>query len=222
MGFNWHPSDPPPKIQSSSKAKLEVLRTYLSAYIDRLNVGIPRDEFKLDLVDGFAGGGTFTDGEETILGTPLIMLDEIVKAEKRINANRKKPVRFDCKYYFVDKNPAHTDHLRKVLDERDYRVTGGDISVYTDRFESVSDKIISEIVRRQPYSGRAIFLLDQTGYSQVPLGLIARIFQELKDAEVILTFAEEVLTRFLDTPQARAAVKRALDYSDPQIDDLIA
>lgn len=222
MGFNWHPSDPPPKIQSSSKAKLEVLRTYLSAYIDRLNVGIPRDEFKLDLVDGFAGGGTFTDGEETILGTPLIMLDEVVKAEKRINANRKKPVRFDCKYYFVDKNPAHTDHLRKVLDERDYRVTGGDISVYTDRFESVSDKIISEIVRRQPYSGRAIFLLDQTGYSQVPLGLIAHIFQELKDAEVILTFAEEVLTRFLDTPQARTAVKRALDYSDPQIDDLIA
>ena len=220
-GFEWHPNEPPPKIRASSKAKLEVLRTYLSAYVDRLNVGLPRDEFKLDLVDGFAGGGTFRDGEETIPGTPLIMLEEVAKAEKRINANRKKPVRFDCKYYFVDKNPAHTDHLRKVLDEREYRVTGGDISVYTNRFESVADRVIAEIARRQPLSGRAIFLLDQTGYSQVTLGLIARIFQELRDAEVILTFAEEVLTRFLDTPQARIAVKRALNYTDPQIDELI-
>lgn len=221
MDFKWHPDERPPEIESSSKAKLDVLRMYLSAYIDRLNVGLPRDEFKLDLVDGFAGGGAFKDGEEIILGTPLIMLDEVANAEQRINANRKKPVSFDCRYYFVDKNPAHADHLRKVLDERGYRVTGGNISVYTDRFENVSNGIISEIARRQPFSGRAIFLLDQTGYSQVDFDLVARIFRELRDAEVILTFAEEVFTRFLETPQTRNAAKRALNYTDPQIDQLI-
>ena len=149
------------------------------------------------------------------------MLEEVAKAEKRVNEQRKKPVRFDCKYYFVDKNQAHTDHLRKVLDEHEYRVTGGDISVYTNRFENVSDGIISEIARRQPFSGRAIFLLDQTGYSQVDFDLVARVFRELRDAEVILTFAEDVFTRFLDTPQVRSAAKRALNYTDPQIDELI-
>ena len=66
MRFEWHPDERPPEIESSSKAKLEVFRTYLSAYIERLNVGFRRDVFKLDLVDGFAGGGTFRDGEDHI------------------------------------------------------------------------------------------------------------------------------------------------------------
>jgi len=36
MRFKWHPDERPPEIESSSKAKLDVLRMYLSAYIDRL------------------------------------------------------------------------------------------------------------------------------------------------------------------------------------------
>ena len=57
--FKWHPDEPPPLIEEHSKAKLDVLRSYLRAYFDRLNVNPARDEFKLDLIDGFAGGGTF-------------------------------------------------------------------------------------------------------------------------------------------------------------------
>ena len=52
--FKWHPDEPPPSIEEHSKAKLDVLRSYLHAYFDRLNVNLARDEFKLDLIDGFA------------------------------------------------------------------------------------------------------------------------------------------------------------------------
>ena len=56
MPFRWHPDEDPPNIQPHGKAKLAVLRSYLRAYFDRLNVNPGREEFKLDLVDGFAGG----------------------------------------------------------------------------------------------------------------------------------------------------------------------
>ena len=93
MAFRWHPHEPPPPIKEHSKAKLTVLRRYLRAYFDRLNVNPQREEFKLDLIDGFAGGGTFRDGDEILSGTPLIMLEESAAAMERLNRNRIKPLR---------------------------------------------------------------------------------------------------------------------------------
>ena len=85
MSFRWHPDEAPPPIETHSKAKLEVLRSYLRAYLDRLNVNPHREEFKLDLVDGFAGGCTFLDDGNTLSGTPLIMLEESERARERLN-----------------------------------------------------------------------------------------------------------------------------------------
>ena len=97
MPFSWHPDEPPPSIEAHSKEKLDVLRRYLRACFDRLNVNPQREEFKLDLVDGFAGGGTFLDGGEILSGTPLIMLEESEAARSRLNRSRTKPLHFDCK-----------------------------------------------------------------------------------------------------------------------------
>ena len=155
--FKWHPDEPPPSIEEHSRAKLEVLRSYLHAYIDRLNVNLARDEFKLDLIDGFAGGGTFLDGDEIVSGTPLIMLQESEAAIDRLNQSRTKTLHFDFKYYFVDKEAAHTDHLRKVLSEHGYQVNDEKIIVRNSRFEDVVDDIIAEVRRRQPRAGRSLF-----------------------------------------------------------------
>ena len=133
--FRWHPDESPPPIEAHSKAKLDVLRSYLCAYLDKLNANPYRKSFKLDLVDGFAGGGTFLDDGNTVSGTPLIMLEESERAEERLNRGRTTPLHFDCKYYFVDKEPAHVGHLRKVLDERGYQVDGETIVVINNWFE---------------------------------------------------------------------------------------
>ena len=102
MSFVWAPGSPPPPIEDHSLAKLAVLRSYVSAYIDRLCQGSRRDVFKLDLVDGFSGGGLFRDGGVEVSGTPLIMLEEAQSAFTRLNATRVKPLRFDLKFHFVD------------------------------------------------------------------------------------------------------------------------
>ncbi len=223
MQFKWRPDDPPPPIEAHSKAKLDVLRSYLRAYFDRLNVNPHREEFKLDLVDGFAGGGAFRDGDEILSGTPLTMLEESDAARDRLNRNRIKPLRFDCKFYFVDVEAAHTDHLRKVLTEREYghRVDDSEIVVRNGSFQGEVDGILKKIRQRQPRAGRAIFLLDQTGFSQVELALVARIFRELPAAEVILTFAADALVNHLaETPQLIKSVE-PLQLTESQIHDLI-
>ncbi len=221
MPFKWHPEEPPPQIEAHSKAKLNVLRSYLRAYFDRLNINFQREEFKLDLVDGFAGGGTFRDGDNDLSGTPLIMLEESAAAEDRLNRNRTRPLRFDCKYYFVDVRSAHTDHLRKVLSGRGYKVNDDRIVVRNGSFDGEVDKILAEIRRRQPRSGRAIFLLDQTGYAQVDLMLIARILSELPAAEVILTFAADGLINYLAETPSRVKAVAPLELTESQIQDLI-
>ena len=198
MPFRWHPEENPPPIEGHSKAKLNVLRRYLRAYLDRLGSNLYRDEFKLDLVDGFAGGGTFRDGDKNVPGTPLIMLEESEAAKNRLNRDRTKPLRFDFKYYFVDVNADHTNHLRKVLNERGYQIDNEKIVVRNDPFENAVGSIIAEIRRRQPIVGRSLFLLDQCGFSKVGISLVKRIFQELPAAEVILTFAMDALINLLN------------------------
>ncbi len=221
MAFEWHPDEPPPEIEPHSKAKLDVLRTYLRAYFDRLNNTPNRDAFKLDLVDGFAGGGTFLDQGEILSGTPLIMLEEAAAASERLNRNRIKPLDVDCKFYFVEKKPAHTDHLRRVLAERAHPSDPDKLVVRTGLFENELQDILRSIRQRQPRAGRAIFLLDQTGYSQVELALVYRIFTELPAAEVILTFAADALVNHLTrSPQMDKAVA-PLQLTASQIDDLI-
>ena len=223
MSFEWHPDEPPPKIEAHSRAKLTVLRSYLHAYFDRLNVNPNREEFKLDLVDGFAGGGAFRDSDGIVSGTPLIMLEESDAAKERLNLNRTKPLRFDCKFYFVDVEAAHTDHLCKVLTERGYgyRMDDGEVVVRNGSFQGEIDGILKEIRQRQPRAGRAIFLLDQTGFSQVDLALVSRIFRELSAAEVILTFATDALINHLaETPQLIKATA-PIRLTKSQIRDLI-
>ena len=222
MPFKWHPDQSPPSIEEHSKAKLDVLRSYLRAHFDKLNVYPGREEFRLDLVDGFAGGGTFLDGGKTLPGSPLIMLEEAKAAEDRLNRRRKKPLRFDCRFYFVEKEASHAEHLRRVLTEREYPIDDGRIIVRNGKFEDEADNILKGIVRRQPQAGRAIFLLDQTGFRQVELALVARIFHKLRAAEVILKFAADALVNFLVEAPYLVKMLAPLGLTESGIQDLIA
>ncbi len=89
MQFNWKLNEPPPNIEPHSEAKLNVLRHYLREYIRTLTNNYRREEFKLDLVDGFSGGGLYRleNGRE-VSGSPLVMLEEVTEAEFSINQHR--------------------------------------------------------------------------------------------------------------------------------------
>ena len=222
MSFEWAPGEPPPKLEAHSAAKLRVLRAYLRAYCVTLNLRFQRDEFRLDLVDGFCGGGTYQNDQGDIVpGSPLVMLEEMAEAQQRLNRERTKLLHVDFRCFFVDKKRAHIDSLRQALNQRGYGPSDARITLRAGRFEDECEAVIESILARQPRAGRAIFLLDQQGYSVVQLEMVRRIFEKLPSAEVILTYAADGLFNFLaDAPELLARLER-LGFTRYQAVELI-
>ncbi len=177
-------------------AKLRVLGRYLRTYFDVLNQDVRHDRFKLDLVDGFAGGGLYLHDGEYVAGSPLVMLDESRQAEQRLNEGRAKKLRFDVSHHFVEKDPEHMRYLRSVLDDRGYLRDKDRIEFYDGSFDEVLDRIISNIRPLTRQSGRSIFLLDQCGYTAADIRMVRRIGERLPNAEVILTVSIDAMLNF--------------------------
>ncbi|SCX91912.1 three-Cys-motif partner protein [Nitrosospira sp. Nl5] len=187
--YSW--KDGPDAIQPHSIAKHRVLRSYLAAYFKTLVSNPNQDVLSLTLIDGFAGGGHYIHSEMGTLvkGSPFIFLEATQEAEYSINQARRKPVRFDVDYFFVEPNRHACKYLEKVLIEGGYGdQIGKSVHLRKSTFQEEVDNIIAFIKRKNPRNGRSIFALDQYGYKDVPTHLIKSIFTNLPSAEVILTF----------------------------------
>lgn len=190
--------------------KHQLVRDYLYKYIKVLMANVKMPRLRLTLVDGFAGGGLYSDGSDTAPGSPLIMLQTVREAEAYLNANRTQiPREVEAQYHFVELNPSAFDHLKHVLNAEGYgsRV-GKDIALYNRSFESVCSGIIAAAAERK-HGQRAIFLLDQYSYDDIAMPTVRAIFENLQGAEVILTFnVDSLLTFITDSDQFHSITRR--------------
>lgn len=215
--YKWDPNGPPPPIQQHSIAKHEILRAYLVAYLQTLISSPRQDYFRLSLVDGFSGGGVYRhdDTRQIVLGSPFIMLQAVDEASFLINQQRTKKVHLDVDYFFIDSDRGAHERLGRELTERGYAgQLDQNVFVRRARFERQAPAIIEHIRSRTPRAGRAIFLLDQYGYTKVPTALIRTIFQELPGAEVILNFAVDSFLNFADGTDAMRTRLDRIGLSD--------
>jgi three-Cys-motif partner protein len=197
-----------PEIAPHSLAKHRILREYVQRYIQVLTTAPGMDVFRITLVDGFAGGGEYEDRRTGVIcpGSPQILIDAVRAAEAVVNASRNKPVKIDARFIFVEKDPAVVAYLREVLRKRgDQPNDDGVVRVLEGAFEGHLDAVISSIKSRGR-AHRAIFVLDQYGYTGVPVSILTRIFNELPNAEVFLTLAVGWITAYL--PNSRIAAER--------------
>lgn len=172
------------------------------------NAKMPR--LRLTLVDGFAGGGLYSDGQGTAPGSPLIMLKTAAEAEAYLNTSRiQTPREVDAQYHFVEVNPSSYEYLKYTLNAEGYgRDIGTKIALYNNKFETVCADIIAAAASRKA-GQRAIFLLDQYAYDDIVMPTVANIFQNLQGAEVILTFNVDSLLTFLnDSKQFHTITRR--------------
>jgi three-Cys-motif partner protein len=207
--YSW--KDGPDLIQQHSLAKHRILQAYLAAYFQTLVSSPNQDVLRLTLVDGFAGGGQYVDSDtgEFVKGSPLICLDATREAEFLINKDRRKPVKLDVSYFFIETDRHAYLHLEKVLRDKGYEAElNKSIYLRNAKFQDESDGVIQFIKKKSPRNGRSIFVLDQYGYKDVPTTLIQRIFGELPSAEVILTFGVD---SFLNFASDKGLSKQLLD-----------
>jgi len=198
----------PPTIGPHSLAKHRILREYVEEYVRVLTSNPRIDRLVLSVVDGFAGGGLYVDhSSPTTLqpGSPQILLDAVFRAEAAARSVRTKPFRIDAQYFFVDKDPAAIQCLRKVLSARQtWESESRCVQVIEGAFDVELDKIIAGIHRRGK-AGRAIFVLDQCGYTAAPVAVLARIAHALPNAEIFLTLAIGWITAYLADLETAAA-----------------
>lgn len=191
-----------PKIAYHSVIKHKILRDYIKAYVAKLTGDVRIDQFKLAIVDGFAGGGKFSAdwNNDTVYGSPFTILEACEEALANAQLLRKKLFRLDARFYFVEEDSDGHRLLYEALIEKGYarRVnTDQDIFLFQDDFKERVGFIVQDIKKRS-ISARSIFLLDQYGYSEVPQDLVRSIFSELPGAEILLTFNVDSLLNYLN------------------------
>lgn len=189
--YDWGVGEKAPVIKQHSIAKHEILKAYLTKYLQTLTKNRFQDTFRLTIVDGFAGGGVYrheTTGQ-TVFGSPLLLLETANEAARQINENRPKKIDFKFDYFFIEENANTTEVLKSQLIDHGYGPQlGQSIRLISDEFGNQAAGII-DFIKQKGRKARSIFLLDQYGYSDVPAPQIRSLLSKLPGAEVILTFA---------------------------------
>lgn len=191
----------PPRIAPHSLAKHRILREYAGLYVRTVTQDPRQERLRLAVVDGFAGGGEYEDvtAGSVVPGSPQILIDAVREAEGLANVGRRKPIHVDVTFHLVEMEPKTVACLRAVLARRpDWKQEATRVYIHEGCFEQHLEPIIADITR-QGRIHRAIFVLDQYGYTAVPLRLIRRIFEALPHAEVFLTLAVGWITAYLPT-----------------------
>jgi three-Cys-motif partner protein len=190
-----------------SAAKVRLLKEYISAYLGILsNADWIKEVFLYDL---FSGPGIYENGGE---GSPIIFLNEIVKAHESVARPRNKPTKFNCLFNDLDKQKI--DKLQDNITERKLDISNfGTIKYRTEDYKSILEEIRKEI--NQFNNERGFVFIDPYGYSEVSLNDIYQLTSTGK-SEVLLFMPTHHMYRFKDngTPECLIRFMEDLDISD--------
>lgn len=188
------------KLEPHTAAKHRILRGYLDAWFPILAryPGVKRILY----LDGFAGPGEYDDGED---GSPVIALKAVLEHSQQLPAT--------VRLVFVESDPSRYKHLCSVLKRYDAQVRATNKSVeivspFQEHCETLIRRTISEYNRRGEPFGPALVFLDQFGYSDVPLDLIAAIMKH-QSCEVFSYLHGDGIRRFLGDETKHTAISTA-------------
>jgi len=144
----------------------------------------------LNYIDGFAGPGIYSNGEE---GSPLIALR---------TAEEHKLQLADVHFIFVECRKDRAVHLETVLKKRSpsfpknfkYEVVCGE-------FVDVMNKVLDDLEAEGQTLAPTFVFIDPFGIKGFPMSLVTRILN-CPRCEVLITFMEGFITRFTDDLRA--------------------
>lgn len=216
--YFWTPDGPPPALGAHSAVKHDVYADYVGIYIDRLTRRPAQSVLHLTVVDGFCGGGLYEGG---VQGSPLRLLAAVERAAAELAAARLKGFDLRARFVFADAKRDHVEYLRGALIARGHADRlGRDIELRCGSFEAECPAILDG-VRRHGTAERALFFLDQYGWSAVSLKTVRTILDGLRNAEVILTFAVDALIDFLSEKSTAWDALLGLDLQREDVRQLL-
>jgi three-Cys-motif partner protein len=160
---------------------------------------------ELLFVDGFAGPGCYSGGED---GSPILAVKSVL--------NHSLPIPVPVNFLFVEKDKercailkANIQKLKREIEKspriKSYRVEQGDC-------EKILNTFFDQRQKQSRPLGPGLFFLDQCGFCDVSMGLIARIMcQPL--CEVFSYLNWDHMSRFLSDESKWSAIDRAFGGS---------
>lgn len=200
--YEWKPGATLPTLLRHSAVKHALLREYLVEYFLTLVSSPRQDHIRLTIIDGFCGGGRYlSESGNEVPGSPVVILKALEEASACIfhEQKRTKPIELDVELICIDEDNNALTHLRWVLEQEGYggKIKSENIRLLHGSFGEHAEAVIKRSVDRSKRSGKAIFVLDQYGYSGVPLETLQKICARLAKAEIILTFNVDSLINYL-------------------------
>ena len=139
-------------------------------------------------VDGFAGPGLYSQGED---GSPVIAL--------RVALDQRDQVTATIRFVFIEKSEERARVLREVIDSLDtppnfqIGVSGG------ESFETAFGAVLDSYKNRGLPLPPTFAFIDPFGWSGVPFSMVREIMRH-RSCEVLVNFMYEEINRFLGHP----------------------
>ncbi len=174
------------ELEPHTAAKHEILRRYVQAWAPILSQGnFPH----LVFVDGFAGPGRYSMGEE---GSPIIAIKAVI--------DQPRPIKAKVDFHFIELDKRRSDHLFTEIAALSVspNVT---IKVHAGRsFQDAFPEVWSSYTLMPGRSRPPTFVfIDPFGF-KIPFSYVAEVLRA-QSCEVLITFMFEEINRFLSQGQ---------------------
>jgi three-Cys-motif partner protein len=174
------------ELEPHTAAKHEILRRYIQAWAPILSQGnFPH----LLFVDGFAGPGRYSKGEE---GSPIIAIKAVI--------DQPRPIKARIDFHFIELDKRRSNHLATEIKALNVppsittSIHGG--RGFQDAFPEVWKAYASRPGRSRPPT---FVFIDPFGF-KIPFSYVAEILHA-QSCEVLITFMFEEINRFLSQGQ---------------------
>jgi three-Cys-motif partner protein len=149
------------ELEPHTAAKHEILRRYIQAWAPILSQGnFPH----LVFVDGFAGPGRYSKGEE---GSPVIAVKAVI--------NQPRPIKAKVDFHFIELDEKRSDHLTGEIGSLTLpsnvsaKIHGG--RTFQDAFPELWDSYASRPGRSRPPT---FVFIDPFGF-KIPFSYVAKV-----------------------------------------------
>jgi|SRR5579863_3896576 len=169
------------ELEPHTAAKHEILGRYLQAWAPILSQGnFPR----LLFIDGFAGPGRYSKGEE---GSPLVALKAVI--------DRPRPIKARVDFHFIELDKGRSDHLAGEIASLSLP-TNVTVKIHGEcSFQDAFPRVWSSYARNGRPRPPTFVFIDPFGF-RIPFSYVARVLRA-PSCEVLITFMFEEINRFL-------------------------
>lgn len=203
-------------LDEHSRRKHKVLREYFRRYLlERCKNPLSR-HFRLAVIDGFAGAGVYSKGEQ---GSPLLFLSTLIDTVAEINVSRSSEnmplVEVHCLLLLNDANLDAIELLKTNIAPLVHLAQESNSGIELQvQFECGEFEIMLPAFQAAVEARRCrnvIYNLDQCGHSQVELTTITRLMASEKSVEIFYTYSIKSLLTYLNQTNPDS-VRRNLEH----------